>query len=139
MARADITDGLGVPEMLTVAEAALILHIGRTAAYEMAKRWLETNGADGIPARRVGKLIRIPTAELEAHFGIRLTEHAAAIVRANRAKHEKRPKPRAIDNTGPQPRTARGRRPTSQHALPFTTQTDQDPRERSEPKRASMG
>ena len=120
MAQAHITDGLRVPEMLTVTEAARILHVGRTAAYQMAKRWLETDGQEGIPARRVGRLIRIPSAELEHHLGIRLGEHAAAVVQAMRAKRStgarKRPQP-----SPPQPLHQRLPHPRSrrQHPRPL--------------------
>jgi excisionase family DNA binding protein len=117
MAQAHITDGLRVPEMLTVTEAARILHVGRTAAYQMAKRWLETNGQEGIPARRVGRLIRIPSAELEQHLGIRPGEHAAAVVQAMRAKRS------SGARKGPQPSPPQPLGPANQHPLPFTSAT----------------
>ena len=41
-----------VPDLLTVEEAAEVLRIGRTLAYQLAQTSLETNGAEGIPCRR---------------------------------------------------------------------------------------
>jgi hypothetical protein len=44
-----------------------VLRIGRTSAYELARRYLRSNGAEGIPVLRVGHLLRVPRAHpLEA-------------------------------------------------------------------------
>jgi excisionase family DNA binding protein len=51
---------------LRVEEAARILRIGRSAAYEQANRWIATDGQCGLPAVKVGRMIRIPAAVLEA-------------------------------------------------------------------------
>jgi excisionase family DNA binding protein len=51
---------------LRVDEAARILRIGRSAAYEQANRWIATNGQCGLPAVRIGRMIRISAAVLEA-------------------------------------------------------------------------
>jgi excisionase family DNA binding protein len=51
---------------LRVEEAARILRIGRSTAYEQANRWIATNGQCGLPAVKVGRMIRIPAAVLEA-------------------------------------------------------------------------
>ena len=48
------------PRVLTVDEAASILRISRTTAYELAHEYLRTNGSAGLPALRLGRLIRIP-------------------------------------------------------------------------------
>jgi excisionase family DNA binding protein len=50
---------------LRVEEAAQILRISRTSAYELARRWLESGGRDGLPAVRLGRSIRIPAAALD--------------------------------------------------------------------------
>ena len=50
---------------LRVEEAAQLLRISRTSAYALANRWLDTDGADGLPAPRFGRSIRIPTAAIE--------------------------------------------------------------------------
>ena len=48
-----------LPDILTLPEAAAVLRIGRTAAYEQARRWLETGGQSGIPVIRVGRQFRV--------------------------------------------------------------------------------
>jgi excisionase family DNA binding protein len=50
---------------LRVEEAAQVLRISRTSAYELARRWLESGGRDGLPAVRLGRSIRIPAAALD--------------------------------------------------------------------------
>ena len=50
---------------LRVEEAAQVLRISRTSAYELARRWIESGGRDGLPAVRLGRTIRIPAAALE--------------------------------------------------------------------------
>lgn len=36
-----------LPEVLTVEEAAAVVRIGRGAAYDLARRWRETDGRHG--------------------------------------------------------------------------------------------
>ena len=118
MVKPDSPETPTVPEMLTVAEAARILNIGRTTAYEGTTLWLKSGGKEGIPAKRVGRLIRIPTAELEEHFGIRLSDHAAKIVRLNRT----RARSDSSTKTARPPESRRRSVPSrsaTQHALPF--------------------
>jgi excisionase family DNA binding protein len=50
--------------LLTVAEAADIMGIGRTYAYELVHRFVESGGAEGIPVVRIGRCWRVPHAEL---------------------------------------------------------------------------
>jgi excisionase family DNA binding protein len=50
---------------LRVEEAAQLLRISRTSAYALANRWLNTGGPEGLPALRVGRSLRIPTAAIE--------------------------------------------------------------------------
>jgi excisionase family DNA binding protein len=50
---------------LRVEEAAQVLRISRTSAYELARRWLDSDGRDGLPAVRLGRSIRIPAAALD--------------------------------------------------------------------------
>ena len=65
---------------LTVEEAAAVLRIGRTAAYLLARRWLDTGGAEGLPVVRFGRLLRVPVHELErlASGSIDLTDGVPA-------------------------------------------------------------
>jgi hypothetical protein len=48
------------PDFLTVEEAARVLRIGRTSAYTLAQRWCSTDGREGLPVVRVGRLLRVP-------------------------------------------------------------------------------
>lgn len=58
-----------LPDFLTVEEAARVLRIGRTAAYEQTRRFEETGGQEGIPVIRVGRLMRVPRGALERWSG----------------------------------------------------------------------
>jgi hypothetical protein len=53
-----------LPVVLTVEEAAAILRIGRGAAYELAGRWRETDGREGLPVVTFGRSLRVPRAAL---------------------------------------------------------------------------
>jgi excisionase family DNA binding protein len=118
MAKRDYPATPTVPEMLTVAEAARILRIGRTAAYELANRWLDTDGGEGMPARRIGRQIRVPTAELEEHYGIKVTASTAAIVTARPSRARPTLDSETVRSTGSRQRPAS--EPASQSALPFS-------------------
>ena len=52
-----------LPIVLTIEEAAGVLRIGRTAAYEAARR-------GDLPVVRVGRSLRVPRHRLEAMLGI---------------------------------------------------------------------
>ena len=52
------------PAVLTVEEAARVLRIGRSAAYEQARRFIATGGAEGLPAVRLGRCLRVPRQAL---------------------------------------------------------------------------
>ncbi len=51
-----------LPDFLTIGEAATILRIGRSAAYELASRWRFTHGREGLPVVQLGRSIRVPKA-----------------------------------------------------------------------------
>ena len=77
-----------IPAFLTVPEAAAYLRIGRTAAYDLAKRYEESGGAVGLPVMRIGRTLRVPTARLEEMAGGPLTSTAT-------------PKPRTTSMSAP--------------------------------------
>ena len=56
-----ITD---LPDFLTIEEAADLLRIGRSSAYDAARRWELTDGRRGIPNVRVGRHRRVPKAAI---------------------------------------------------------------------------
>jgi len=53
------------PDFFTVEEAAHVLRIGRTAAYELARVWRKTGGREGLPVVAFGRLLRVPRAALD--------------------------------------------------------------------------
>jgi excisionase family DNA binding protein len=55
-----------LPEMLTVEEAASILRISRSRAYEAVTTYQHTGGADGLPVIRIGRSLRVPRRSLVA-------------------------------------------------------------------------
>ena len=61
--------GRSAPDLLTVAQAAQVLQLGRTTAYLLVNRFVATNGAEGIPVVVVGGQYRIPRVRLEELIG----------------------------------------------------------------------
>ncbi len=53
---------LGVPAapLLTVEEAARVLRIGRSLAYQLAREYDATGGVSGLPVIRLGGCLRVP-------------------------------------------------------------------------------
>ena len=60
--------------LLTVEEAGVLLRIGRTKAYAMAREWRETDGRSGLPVIDLGHVLRVPRQALEELIGADLTE-----------------------------------------------------------------
>jgi excisionase family DNA binding protein len=58
------------PQFLRVEEAARILRISRSSAYELAHAWLATNGETGIPVIRLGRTIRVPRSAIDRLLAI---------------------------------------------------------------------
>jgi Helix-turn-helix domain len=55
----------GEPAFVRVRDAAVILGISKSAAYELANAWLATEGQTGLPAVRLGRCILVPRSALE--------------------------------------------------------------------------
>lgn len=62
-----------VPDLLTIMEAAAVARISRTTAYELANRFLATNGAAGMPVKWVGGQLRVPRRQFEEWIGTAIT------------------------------------------------------------------
>ncbi len=103
-------------EFLTVEQTAAVCGIGRTSAYQLARRAAD-HGEGDFPAVRFGKQLRIPRKKLEALIGGPITLPTDP--------------PAASTSTGTEPSTDSGnatssKRPASysaanQPSLPFTT------------------
>jgi hypothetical protein len=110
----------GVPDFLTVDEAARILRIGRTAAYELARRWPATDGREGLPVRKVGKQLRVPLTLFEQHYGICVTAIPARDRPARRAAVNSSAPVRNLDSAPSKPAgRRRANRGGAQNGLPF--------------------
>jgi excisionase family DNA binding protein len=59
-----------LPPFLRVEEAARILRISRSAAYELANAWLSSGGETGLPVIRLGRTIRVPRAAIERYLEV---------------------------------------------------------------------
>lgn len=100
----------GPPDLLTVEEAAVVLRIGRTVAYRLARRYLDTDGADGIPAIQVGRQHRVPRRLLEELTGGPITWPLPSST-----------SPPTLGVAPPSPaRRSRPAASSTQRALPFT-------------------
>jgi hypothetical protein len=51
----------GLPLLLTVGQAARLLCIGRTLAYDLARRYEASGGVEGLPVMRLGGCLKVPT------------------------------------------------------------------------------
>jgi hypothetical protein len=55
---------------LTAEEVANAVGIGVTLTRQLGRRYIATDGADGIPAVAYGRLLKFPTAAVRQHLGI---------------------------------------------------------------------
>jgi hypothetical protein len=100
-------------DFLTVEEAARVLRIGRTAAYLAAKRYRETDGAEGLPCIRVGGSLRVPRRQLEALAGGAIEAEGTAGATSTDRPDEPASTRRHIQSQRP--------RPDDQRTLPLTS------------------
>lgn len=54
-----------LPLVLTIPEAAEVLRLSRSTAYELARRYEATSGREGLPVVRLGRRLRVPRHRLE--------------------------------------------------------------------------
>jgi hypothetical protein len=86
-----------LPAMLTVDEAANVLRIGRSLAYQLATRYLES-GTDGLPVIRLGGVLRVPGPALRhlivtgeiIQLSLRHTDSATTVSRSGSARATQR-------------------------------------------------
>jgi hypothetical protein len=71
--RADRVSAGGLPDLLTVEEAAVLCRIGRNKAYALARQWRATNGRCGLPVVEFGHTLRVPRHALEQMLGVEFT------------------------------------------------------------------
>ncbi|MBA2283326.1 MAG: helix-turn-helix domain-containing protein [Acidimicrobiia bacterium] len=76
-------------DFLTVEEVMAHLRVGRTFVYEQARLYLRTGGAQGLPCRKFGRLLRFPTAQLEAMAGAPLVEPDPVVVELDAVRRAK--------------------------------------------------
>ncbi len=69
MTRRCATPAGAAPDMLTVVEAARVVRIGRSAAYQLAREYVNTDGASGLPAMWIGGQLRVPRHLFEEYIG----------------------------------------------------------------------
>jgi hypothetical protein len=103
-----------VPDLLTVEEAADVLRIGRTLAYQLAQTSLATAGAEGMPCRRIGRLLRVPSKELAAWVGGPITWPPVGRGEATETATN-------VAASGPAPTPPRTPRPRAQRRRPAQT------------------
>ena len=109
----------GGPAFLTVEEAAKRLRIGRTLAYQLARRYRSTGGAEGLPVVAFGSTLRVPRAKLEELAGGPIDDVAPdPVVEINRRRGEVLAAPAT---SKPVRRSRTTRRSPTQPALPFTS------------------
>ena len=110
-----------VPDLLTVEEAAEVLRIGRTMAYQLAQASLGTDGAEGIPCRRVGRLLRVPSSELAKLVGGPITWPPPGRVAVIDVDTRREPAASAPKRSTSPKRPRSSRRAAEQTSLPFSS------------------
>ncbi|HSH58669.1 MAG TPA: helix-turn-helix domain-containing protein [Acidimicrobiales bacterium] len=102
-----------LPAFLTVVEAGVLLRVGRTKAYAMAREWRQSGGRSGLPVVDFGHVLRVPLQALEELIGTELgrPSGAVAVQEANNATGCK------AEPTPSTPRTRPNPQPSNQITL----------------------
>ena len=56
----------GLPLVLTISEAAVVLRVSRTTAYKLAEEWRTSGGRSGLPVIRLGRRLVVRRVDLAA-------------------------------------------------------------------------
>ncbi len=96
---------------LTVDEAAALLRIGRTKAYDMTREWRATGGKSGLPVLDCSNVLRVPVSPLAEMLGVEVTE-LLSMVRAGASITEPSPTPEPAQPPAPMPSAPRSPKPT---------------------------
>ncbi len=101
---------------MTVEEAAAILRIGRTKAYELAREWRLSKGESGLPVLDLGNVLRVPRRVLETMIGGPLSPPADLVLVPTTTDDHDEPTvpPAATDALARQRRSRRTRPSTDQ-------------------------
>ena len=59
MGRIDVAD-IPASALLTIDEAAQVLRIGRSLAYQLAQTYTDSDGRSGVPVIRLASCLRVP-------------------------------------------------------------------------------
>jgi len=103
-----------LPELLTVVEAARLIRVGRTKAYEMATEWRVTDGRSGLPVIDLGNALRVPLQELERVFGTKFDDRNPSRPQHESGRRRARTATTPSPEADPRPnRDARNGRPTN--------------------------
>jgi Helix-turn-helix domain len=73
-----LTDIDTLPDMPRVDEAAAVLRISRSRAYDEVAAFQRTGGAEGLPSIRIGRCLRVPKRALLAWIDAQLGGSDAA-------------------------------------------------------------
>jgi hypothetical protein len=60
----------GLPLILTVSEAAVVLRVSRTTAYKLADDWRTSDGREGLPVVQLGHRLVVRRVDLAALVGL---------------------------------------------------------------------
>ena len=67
-----------LPDMLRVDEAAAVLRISRSRAYDEVAAFQRSGGGEGLPSIRIGRCLRVPKRALIAWIDAQLSGTDAA-------------------------------------------------------------